>query len=197
MMFYRIGRGKSTHAHAQWYNSVSVGNSLAAVAMPVYGRAPIHSQVYNGTTVSLALYKTFWVWVTHLLLLLLVLYMEAHTYMQYYYIGSQLGFWLCNITQFWVWVVHGNSLSTPPWAFGVPVGKVGRHQVMLFMSACATAWPPAPWVSAPSSCCSLGSSSFFAQQSPPSLAFWRIWEVWYYNSTTVYTIYRQLHGKCM
>ena len=28
-----IGTGKSTHAHAQWYNSLSVGNSLAA-AMP-------------------------------------------------------------------------------------------------------------------------------------------------------------------
>ena len=48
MIFYRISTGKSTHVHAQWYNSVSVGNSLAAVAMPVYGRAPIHSQVYNG-----------------------------------------------------------------------------------------------------------------------------------------------------
>ena len=59
MILCRIGRGKSTHAHAQWYNSLSVGNSLAAVAMPVYGRAPIHSQVYNGTAVSLALYKTF------------------------------------------------------------------------------------------------------------------------------------------
>ena len=35
MIFYRIGTGKSTHAHAQWYNSLSVGNSLAAAAMPV------------------------------------------------------------------------------------------------------------------------------------------------------------------
>ena len=140
--------------------------------------------------------QNFWVWVTYLLLLLLVLYMEVHTYMQCY-IGSQLGFWLCNIAQFWLWVVHGNSLSTLLWAFGVPVGKVGRHQVMLFMSACATAWPPAPSLSSPSSSCSPGSSSFFAQQSPPSLAVWRIREVWYYNSTTVYTTYRQLHGRYM
>ena len=34
MIFCRIGTGKSTHAHAQWYNSLSVGNSLAAAATP-------------------------------------------------------------------------------------------------------------------------------------------------------------------
>ena len=28
MIFCRISTGKSTHAHAQWYNSLSVGNSL-------------------------------------------------------------------------------------------------------------------------------------------------------------------------
>ena len=31
MIFCRIGTGKSTHAHAQWYNSLSVGNSHAAL----------------------------------------------------------------------------------------------------------------------------------------------------------------------
>ena len=34
MIFCRIGTGKSTHAHAQWYNSLSVGNSLVAAATP-------------------------------------------------------------------------------------------------------------------------------------------------------------------
>ena len=34
MIFCRISTGKSTHAHAQWYNSLSVGNSLEPVATP-------------------------------------------------------------------------------------------------------------------------------------------------------------------
>ena len=125
------------------YNSLSVGNSLAAVATPVAIRKRMHTltgiQWYSSI---ISFVQNFWVWVTHLSLLLVFLYMKVHTYMQYY-TGFQLGFDF-SIAQFWVWVVHGNSLSAPPWFVAVPVGKVGRHQVMLFMSACATAWPLYP-----------------------------------------------------
>ena len=35
MIFCRIGTGKSTHAHAQWYNSLSVGTLHVLFAAPV------------------------------------------------------------------------------------------------------------------------------------------------------------------
>ena len=85
-------------------------------------------------------------------------YGSAHIHAVLYRVPARI--WLCNNTQFWVRVVHGNSLSALFWFDGVPVGKVGRHQVVLlpwstrpeFMWTFATAWPPASaWSSSSSS----------------------------------------------
>ena len=56
-------------------------------------------------------------------------YESAHINAILYRVPARI--WLCNITQFWVWVVQGNSLQVVSTVGGVSAGKVGRHQVML------------------------------------------------------------------
>ena len=102
-------------------------------------------------------------------------YGSAHIHAVLFRVPARI--WLCSNTQFWVWVVHGNSLSALFWFDGVPVGKVGRYQVVLlpwstcpeFMSTFAIAWPPASaWWSSSSS-----PVLFFSSFPPHSRSFLR------------------------